>query len=233
MRRLRNVAGGETEFVLEFETKEFFASASRSADPISRQDHRVEGHTSARPVRQHGRGHSYGARAIWYRTLSDQARGRPSSFPGTPGDPAQLEFCLSVPKTITCNPPRSGVPRSVQLVEYGGVVPLTVRSDSRAEAKLQALIDTGARYTAIDESLAQQLQLIPLRQENIGTVSQPALLTIYRAELEIPPLGIRKWGEVLGGRLTGGTREALLGREELSECRLEYDGPSGNVTLTK
>jgi site-specific recombinase XerC len=58
--------------------------------------------------------------------------------------------------------------------------------------------------------------------------SQPqVLMTVYRAELEIPPLGIREWARVLGGLVT------LLGREQLRECRLEYDGPSGNVTLTR
>jgi len=108
-----------------------------------------------------------------------------------------------------------------------------VRSDSGAEAKLQALIDTGSQYTVIDEDLAKQLQLIPLRQEPIGSVNQPTLLTVYRAELEIAPLGIRELGEVLGGKLAGGKREALLGGEQLRECRLDYDGPSGNVTLTR
>ena len=133
-----------------------------------------------------------------------------------------------------CSPPvRPGVQRSICLIEDGSLVPLTVRSDSGAEAKLQALIDTGSQYTVIDEDLAMQLQLIPLRQEPIGSVNQPTLLTVYRAELEIPPLGIRELGEVLGGRLAAGKREALLDREQLRECRLYYDGPSGNVTLTR
>ena len=136
--------------------------------------------------------------------------------------------------THICSPPvRPGVQRFVCLIEDGGLVPLTVRSDSGAEVKLQALIDTGAQYAVIDEDLAKQLQLIPLRQEPIWSVNQPTLLTVYRAELEIPPLGIRELGEVLGGRLAGGKREALLGREQLRECRLDYDGPSENVTLTR
>ena len=98
---------------------------------------------------------------------------------------------------------------------------------------MQVLIDTASRYTIIDDRLAMQLQLVVIRQETIGTVNQPLLLNVYRAELEIPPLGIREWGEVLGGRLAQGTRQALIGRHLLRECRLEYDGPSGNVTLSR
>ncbi len=139
-----------------------------------------------------------------------------------------------MPKTINCNPPiQAGTPRAVRLIEYGAIVALTVRSDSGAERKLQALIDTGSQYTVIDEGLAKQLQLVPLRQEMIGTLNQPILLTVYRAELEVPRLGIREFGEVLGGMLAGGKHDALLGREQLRECHLDYVGPSGNVTLTR
>jgi predicted aspartyl protease len=139
-----------------------------------------------------------------------------------------------VPKTINCNPPiQAGTTPLVRLIEYGAVVPLTVRSSSGAERKLEALIDTGSQYTVIDEGMSQQLKLVPLRQEQIGTVSQSILLTIYHAEMEVPPLGIKEFGEVLGGMLAGGNHEALLGREQLPECRLDYDGPSGNVTLTR
>ena len=100
------------------------------------------------------------------------------------------------------------MPRSICLIEDGGLVPLTVRSDFGAEAKLQALIDTGSQYTVIDEDLAKQLQLVPLRQEPIGSVNQPTLLTVYRAELEIPPPGNpRTWrgpGREAGGGKAGG-----------------------------
>jgi predicted aspartyl protease len=131
--------------------------------------------------------------------------------------------------TFNCSPPvRPGVPRSAQLIAHGALVPLVVRSDSGAEVKLQAKIDTGSEYTVIEEGLAKQLQLVQVDQATINTVSQPqVLMTVYRAELEIPPLGIREWARVLGGLVT------LLGREQLRECRLDYDGPSGNVTLTR
>jgi predicted aspartyl protease len=99
--------------------------------------------------------------------------------------------------------------------------------------KCDALIDTGSQYTTIDEAEATRLQLVLVRQENIGTVNQQRLLNIYRAELEIPSLGIQKFGEVLGGFLSGGNHDALLGREELSECQVQYDGVSGRVTITR
>lgn len=130
---------------------------------------------------------------------------------------------------FNCSPPvRAGVARSVQLIVHGALVPLVVRSDSGAEAKLQAKIDTGSEYTVIEEDLAKQLQLVEIDQATINTVGQQQIvLTVYRAELEIPPLGIREWGKVLGGVVT------LLGREQLRECELSYSGPSGIVTLRK
>jgi predicted aspartyl protease len=120
------------------------------------------------------------------------------------------------------------VPRSAQLIADGALVPLVVRTNSGAEIKLQAKIDTGSEYTVIEEGLAKRLQLVQVDQAAINTVSQPqVLMTVYRAELEIPPLGIREWTRVLGRLVT------LLGREQLRECRLDYDGPSGSVTLTR
>ncbi len=58
-------------------------------------------------------------------------------------------------------------------------------------------------------------------------VAEEYLMTVYRSELEISPLGIREWTQVLGGSMT------LLGREQLREYHLDYDGSSGNVILTR
>jgi predicted aspartyl protease len=131
--------------------------------------------------------------------------------------------------TFNCSPPvRPGVARSTCLVYDGACVPLTVRSDSGQPLKLQAKIDTGSQFTIIEEDLAVQLQLVKVDEAIINTANQPnVLLSVYRAELEIPPLGIREWARVLGGAAT------LLGREQLGECELVYSGPSGNVTLRR
>jgi predicted aspartyl protease len=137
--------------------------------------------------------------------------------------------------TITCNPPLvAGVTRFDRLVEHGAVVPLTVRSrPGAAEAKLEALIDTGSEYSAIDERIAQQLQLVLSRQEPVNVLNQTIVVIVYRAELEIPQLGFKKFVELLGALLSG-KHQALFGRAELRDCKLlAYEGASRNVALTR
>jgi predicted aspartyl protease len=135
--------------------------------------------------------------------------------------------------THNCSPPpQAGTSSCVRLIECGAIVPLTVRSHTGAEAKLHALIDTGSEYSVIDEGVAKQLQLALIGQATISALNQQVVLNLYRAELEVPPLGIKEFGQLLGGVLSG-KQEALLGREQLRDCELFYSGPSGIVTLKK
>jgi predicted aspartyl protease len=123
--------------------------------------------------------------------------------------------------TITCNPPLvAGITRFDRLVEHGAIVPLTVRSRlSAAETKLEALIDTGSEYSAIDERIAQQLQLVMSRQEPVNVLNQTIVVNVYRAGLEIPQLRFKKFVELLGASLSG-SHQALFGRWELRDCKL-------------
>jgi predicted aspartyl protease len=128
----------------------------------------------------------------------------------------------------------AGMTRFDRLVEHRAVVPLTVRSrPGAAEARLEALIDTGSEYSAIDERIAQQLQLALYRQGPVNALNQTIVVNVYRAELEIPQLGFKKFLELLGASLSG-RHQALFGRPELQACKLlAYEGASGNVALTR
>jgi hypothetical protein len=94
-------------------------------------------------------------------------------------------------------------------------------------------MDTGSEYSAVDEQIAQQLQLGLIRQEPVNVLNQTIWFNVYRAELEIPQLGFKKRTEVLGGSLSG-KHQALFGRAELRDCKeLNYEGASGDVALSK
>ena len=97
---------------------------------------------------------------------------------------------------------------------------------------LQALIDIGSQLTFIEsrclQGWAPLLEAGPGRFAGAGGQFASRL---FLAEIEIPALNLREVTEISLADLGG--RQALLGRNQLRNCVLVYDGPKGAVQLRK
>jgi hypothetical protein len=102
------------------------------------------------------------------------------------------------------------------------------------------MLDTGAAKTAIDNTLAAELDLVPIRFEQVVGVSQesqecPVYLLVLRINVT---LNGRKMEyscstEALGipSPRQGEPYSGFIGRDFLASWRLTYDGPSGVVEM--
>ncbi len=97
----------------------------------------------------------------------------------------------------------------------------------------QALIDTGASVTCIDDQIAQQLQLPVIDVAQMTSASHAAIpVNIYPAVIEFVGFGMRlNIGRAMGANLAPQGIVALLGRDLLQVCTLHYNGPTGQITL--
>lgn len=101
-------------------------------------------------------------------------------------------------------------------------------------AKLvEALIDTGASDSCIDEELAQQLQLPLIDQEDGSGIGGKETFNVYLGHIRIVALGIIQYGRFMGVKLRAGNQphQALLGRTLFQGMILFYDGRDGSVRL--
>jgi predicted aspartyl protease len=113
------------------------------------------------------------------------------------------------------------------IIANGGKVP-------QGSAKM--MIDTGAECTVIDDQIAIQLGLVPIRTRMIIGVSQkPEKRPVYKMGIGIMMANGGKekkilfQSEVVGAPAKKVNREevGLLGRDFLSHFRLSYNGPAG------
>lgn len=97
-----------------------------------------------------------------------------------------------------------------------------------------ALIDTGAGDSCIDEDLATELGLPLVDRQRCSGVGGEHELNLYLGHIRIPSLGQIRWGRFIGAKLASGGQlhRALIGRAQLTEMILIYDGRSGAVTIT-
>lgn len=112
--------------------------------------------------------------------------------------------------------------------------PIAAQPQQPAQPTLvPALIDTGAYASAIDDALAQQLQLPVVNQRNIVGIGGQVTLNEYLGQISIPILATTQYGIFTGAHLAtaGSTYRAILGRTLLRGCLLVYDGESGSVKL--
>lgn len=111
-----------------------------------------------------------------------------------------------------------------QLMQQGLPVPAPVPG--------QALIDTGASSTCIDDATAQQLQLPVVDVVNMTSASHASTQqNIYPVLIEVAG-GIRiNVPRAMGANLAPQGLVALIGRDFLQHCTLFYNGPSGLITL--
>jgi hypothetical protein len=130
--------------------------------------------------------------------------------------------------TVNCGPGSSAA-----LIRQGATIDIVVRSpvDGR-EVVLPALIDIGSQLTFIEsrclQGWAPLLAAGPGRFAGAGGQFSSHL---FIAEIEIPALNLREMTQV--GLEDLGGRQAILGRNQLRDCVLVYDGPKGTVQLRK
>lgn len=98
---------------------------------------------------------------------------------------------------------------------------------------LDALIDTGALDSCIDEDLASALKLPLIDQGQCAGVGGTHSLNIYLGYIRIVELGFLQYGRFIGAKLQAGGQPhmALLGRNLLKDMILVYDGRDGTCRL--
>jgi predicted aspartyl protease len=98
---------------------------------------------------------------------------------------------------------------------------------------VEALIDTGASESCIDEDLAKELQLPLIDQAKGSGISGSEEFNIYLGYIRIAALGFLQYGRFMGVKLRAGNQphQALLGRSLFKDMLLVYDGRDGSVRL--
>jgi len=98
---------------------------------------------------------------------------------------------------------------------------------------IEALIDTGARESCIDEDLAVQLQLPMIDRVDGSGIGGTEKFNVYLGHIRITALGLLEYGRFLGVKLRAGKQphQALLGRTIFRQMILVYDGRDGTVRL--
>ncbi len=98
---------------------------------------------------------------------------------------------------------------------------------------VEALIDTGARDSCIDEELAKELQLPLIDQAPASGIDGVNTFNVYLGHIRIAALGFLQYGRFMGVKLKAGgqPQQALLGRTLLQSMILVYDGRDGTVRL--
>jgi hypothetical protein len=100
-----------------------------------------------------------------------------------------------------------------------------------------ALIDTGAVQSGIDEGVALSLGLNPVGvSEMLTPAGKRTKVGVFWGEVsfvdsELAPLRQQFLGMKLGYRVGEVRVVAILGRDFLSDARLDYDGPSARYTV--
>jgi predicted aspartyl protease len=98
---------------------------------------------------------------------------------------------------------------------------------------VEALIDTGAFDSCIDENLAQQLQLPLIDHQSGSGIGGTETFNVYLGHIRIIELGTIQYGRFMGVKLKAGNQphQALIGRRLLQGMVLVYDGRDGSVRL--
>lgn len=107
-------------------------------------------------------------------------------------------------------------------------------ADTERSHSSLALIDTGARESAIDVKLAfdARLQIVDIR--SYGSAAGAYETPEYLANLTVPALNLGKHGRFGGTRLAelGYDFGVLLGRDFLLSAQMVYDGRTGSVVVS-
>jgi predicted aspartyl protease len=99
---------------------------------------------------------------------------------------------------------------------------------------IDALVDTGATESCIDNLLGNTLKLPVIDRRPIAGIHGLGRANIYLAQVHIPSLRFTIWGSFAGVDLAAGgqTHRALIGRTFLRHFTMLYQGATGTVTLS-
>jgi predicted aspartyl protease len=99
---------------------------------------------------------------------------------------------------------------------------------------LQALVDTGATESCIDQMLAAALGLPVVDRRQVAGSSGQHEVNMYLAQIHVPALHFTVHGMFAGVALQAGGQAhvALMGRTFLRRFELHYEGHTGTVRLT-
>ena len=97
-----------------------------------------------------------------------------------------------------------------------------------------ALIDTGASTTCIDEAIAQQIGLPAIDVVSMASASHASTQqNVYPIQMQIVGSPIRvEVPRAIGANLQPQGIVALIGRDYLQHCTLHYNGITGEITLS-
>jgi predicted aspartyl protease len=99
---------------------------------------------------------------------------------------------------------------------------------------IQALVDTGATESCIDNLVGHDLGLPVVDRRPIAGVHGRKPVNIYLAQVHVPSLSFTIYGSFAGVDLAAGGQihRALIGRTFLRRFTMVYEGETGTVTLS-
>jgi predicted aspartyl protease len=99
---------------------------------------------------------------------------------------------------------------------------------------IEALVDTGASISCIDNILAASLNLPVIDRRPISGVHGCADANVYLAQVRVPGLEFTIYGEFIGVDLQAGGQwhKALIGRTFLRHFTMTYEGRTGTVIIS-
>jgi predicted aspartyl protease len=104
-------------------------------------------------------------------------------------------------------------------------------------SNVEALVDTGAQESCIDDLLAAELNLQVIdRRMVVGVGAGGALeVNVHLAQIHIPVLKFTEYGAFAAVPLiaSGFRHKAVIGRTFLRHMRMSYDGKSGSVEISR
>jgi len=97
------------------------------------------------------------------------------------------------------------------------------------EELLEALVDTGAGITAIDQSLAESLSLPIIDKRDLHGATGAGSRDVFMGEFVINELNTKYRGPLVGVEMGAFGQKVILGRDFLTVCQMIYNGPAGIV----
>ena len=143
-----------------------------------------------------------------------------NSIPGRPGSDFLVAYGPTLLVDIGFDP--SFNPQKLGTVPVPGI------------KQVDALVDSGASESCIDNLLASQLGLPIIDRRPISGSGGSHMTNIYLAQVHVPALNFTIYGAFAGVDLLAGgqVHKALIGRTFLRHFTMVYEGQTGTVTLS-
>jgi predicted aspartyl protease len=124
------------------------------------------------------------------------------------------------------------VPVSVCL-EVNMAKPLLAQGKAIMGAPGNALIDTGATISAIDEDLARELKIPVVDQGKMASASHESTpCNLYPIQITIGGVLVLQVPRAMGAKLKPMGLVAIIGRDILQKATLFYNGAAGTISLS-